>query len=124
MANMKPHFALVTTLPGIDSGLISSWRRKLSLPSWTVYVYGRSHGHDPFGVNNSSNQCTLVLCAPRAGLTCLRAIGLAGGLFRSDWDFAIAAGKSVCVDLEDVAKAHVLAVQREEANGKRLVLVR
>ncbi|KAI0634955.1 NAD-P-binding protein [Trametes polyzona] len=80
----KPHYALITTLP--------------------CYVFGPSHGLDPFGVNNSSQQW------------------LAGTLFRSDWNFKTAAGGPAYVDLRDVARAHVLAVQRAEANGKRLIL--
>jgi NADPH-dependent methylglyoxal reductase len=61
-------------------------------------------------------------------------------LLRTDWDFSITAGKSVttsrglpaystnqsfqvCVGLEDVARVHVLMVEREEANGRRSVLV-
>ncbi|KAI0651293.1 NAD-P-binding protein [Trametes meyenii] len=80
----KPHYALITAL--------------------ACYVFGISHGHDPFGVNNASQQW------------------LAGPLFRSDWNFKGAAGGPAYVDLQDVARAHVLAVQRPEANGKRLIL--
>ncbi len=50
--------------------------------------------------------------------------GIAGTLFRSDWNFKTAAGGPAYVDLRDVARAHVLAVQRAEADGKRLILVR
>lgn len=50
--------------------------------------------------------------------------GIAGTLFRSDWNFKTSAGGPAYVDLRDVARAHVLAVQRAEANGKRLLLVR
>ncbi|KAH9855623.1 NAD-P-binding protein [Lenzites betulinus] len=68
------------------------------------YVFGPANGLDPFGVNNASQQW------------------LAGTLFRSDWNFKTSAGGPAYVDLRDVARAHVLAVQREEANGKRLIL--
>ncbi|OJT06428.1 hypothetical protein TRAPUB_2703 [Trametes pubescens] len=68
------------------------------------YVFGPSNGLDPYGLNNSSQQW------------------IAGTLFRSDWNFKTAAGGPAYVDLRDVARAHVLAVQRAEADGKRLIL--
>lgn len=37
LKDVKPHFALINMLPG--------------------FIYGPAHGHDPFGVNNSSQQC-------------------------------------------------------------------
>lgn len=37
MKETNPHFAFVNMLP--------------------CFVYGPAHGHDPFGINNSSNQC-------------------------------------------------------------------
>ncbi|KAI0819478.1 NAD-P-binding protein [Trametes gibbosa] len=68
------------------------------------YVFGPANGLDPFGINNSSQQW------------------LAGTLFHSDWNFKTSAGGPAYVDLRDVARAHVQAIQRSEANGKRLIL--
>nr|ADX07314.1 putative flavonol reductase/cinnamoyl-CoA reductase [Flammulina velutipes] len=84
MEDTKPHFALVNMLPG--------------------FIYGPSHGHDRFGVHNSSQQW------------------LAGPLFRQDWNFKTASGGPTLVDLRDLSIAFIKAVERDEANGQRLVL--
>ncbi|KAK0209235.1 NAD-P-binding protein [Desarmillaria ectypa] len=84
MEETNPHFALINMLP--------------------CFVYGPAHGHDPFGINNSSNQW------------------LAGVLFRADWNFRTTSGGPVLVDMRDLCTAFVRAVEKDEANGHRFVL--
>lgn len=84
MKETKPHFALVNMLP--------------------CFVYGPTHGHDPFGINNGSNQW------------------LAGPLFRADWNFQTTSGGPVLVDIRDLCTTFVRVVEKDEANGRRFVL--